>query len=219
MSNRLGQRIAALLTSLTGESPPFPPTLLFNEGWLLRLILDSFARQPLTDHPLAFAPGARWFSEALLPSAFLPRHCGDPLGEAHTHADGAIGHFSVGQTGRTDLWLHEDAAQFVVLEAKLFSGLSAGISRIPYFDQVARNVACIAEVLRRSKRPPEEMSHLGFFVLAPQEQIDLGLFDASLSHDAIKAKVQRRVEAYGGEKDRWHAEWFTPYSTAYDSAS
>lgn len=165
--SQVWQRLTELLASLTEDSPPFPPTLLYNEGWLLRLILDWFSRNPVAAHPLTFTPGTRWFSEARLPSAFLPRHRGDPLSETHTHADGVIGHFRIGQTGKTDLRLLEDATQFVVLEAKLIKGLSARTSRVRYFDQAARNVACIAETLRLSNRRPQDMAQLAFFILAP----------------------------------------------------
>jgi hypothetical protein len=41
----------------------------------------------------------------------------------------------------------------VVVEAKMASGLSAGTTRAPDFNQAARNVACIAQVgARRSGR-------------------------------------------------------------------
>jgi len=33
-------RVLALLEACTTASPPFAPTVLYNEGWLLRLLLD-----------------------------------------------------------------------------------------------------------------------------------------------------------------------------------
>ena len=47
-----------------------------------------------------------------------------------------------------------DARQFVLLEAKLFNRLSSGVKNAPFFDQAARSVACMAEVLRRADREP-----------------------------------------------------------------
>jgi len=35
-----------------------PPTELYNEGWMLRLVLDWFDRNREINSPLAFAPGA-----------------------------------------------------------------------------------------------------------------------------------------------------------------
>ena len=203
-------RICAMLESCATGSPPVPPTLLYNEGWLLRLVLDWFSATEVPDHRLAFPQGVRWYSEALLPSAFLPRHKGDPLAESWTHADGAIGHFEIGKEGKTDLSLLPDAEHFVVLEAKLFSRLASGVKNAGYFDQAARAVACMAEVLRRAERAPSSFSRLGFYVLASQSQIGAGLFDKHMDYDSIREKVERRVAGYMGAKDQWHREWFEP---------
>ena len=64
-----------LLTAGTSASH-FPPTLLYNEGWMLRLTLSWFQKSTLQGHTLSFAEGANWFSEALLPTPFAPRHRG-----------------------------------------------------------------------------------------------------------------------------------------------
>jgi len=40
------------------------------------------------------------------------------------------------------------------------------------------------------------------------------LFVQQLSPESIKAKVMRRVNEYGGEKDRWFEEWFLPTMAA-----
>jgi hypothetical protein len=61
-----------------------PPTQLYI-GWLLRLVLDGLDRHRGIEHPLSFIPGARWYSEALLPSRSMPRSRGDKLAESFTH--------------------------------------------------------------------------------------------------------------------------------------
>ncbi len=202
--------LTSLLDKIDPQNPSFPPTLLFNEGWLLRILLDWFSTHPVPDHPLNFADSATWFSEALLPSASLPRHRGDPLGESHTHADGVIGQIIVGGEGKADLALAPDATQFIVLEAKISSPLSSGTSNAPYYDQAARNVACMAEVLRRADRSPWDVDQIGFYVLAPEEQIKSGVFEKQMQRESIREKVEKRVSAYEGEKDAWFEVWFTP---------
>jgi hypothetical protein len=102
-----------------------PPTMLFNEGWLLRLVLGRLDKNRGVAHPLALEPNARWYSEALLPSRFLPTRRGDPLAESFTHADGVVGHFTIEPGIRGDAVLHERAEQFVVAEAKLGSVLGS----------------------------------------------------------------------------------------------
>ena len=204
------ERLIEFLRSWNPHQPSFPPTLLYNEGWLLRLVLDWTARNRTAGSALSPAAGATWFSEALLPSRFLPRDRGDPLAESHTHADGVVGQIAVGQAGLTDLQLAPQATQLVVLEAKLGSKLSAGTKNAPGYDQAARTVACMAEVLRRADRPATEFSALGFYVLAPQAQIAAGVFAAAMRCESIGRKVERRVQAYEGLHDAWFDEWFRP---------
>ena len=76
-------------------------------------------------YPLSPLPGARWFSEAWLPSAFQARFRGDPLAESRTHADAVLGHFAIGDPGTSGLALAPDARQFSLLEAKLTNRLSS----------------------------------------------------------------------------------------------
>ena len=204
------ERVLTILQSLTDSQPVLPPTELYSEGWLLRLVIDWHAGGGRSGTPLDFSEGARWFSEALLPSAFKPRFRRDPLGEARSHADGVIGHFSIGGTNKAGLVLHPDATALVVLEAKMFSGLSAGVRQVVDFDQAARSVACIAEALRLADRQPALVPRLGFYVLAPQSQIDHGLFAARLDRAHIQAQVQARVKNYEGDKGQWYEEWFAP---------
>lgn len=203
-------RICAMLESCTEDSCPFPPTALYNEGWLLRLVIDWFSMNDVQDHPLAFPRKARWYSEALLPSAFLAQRKGDRLAESRTHADGAIGHFEIGKVGKADLSLLPDAEHLVVLEGKMFGRLASGVTNAKYYDQAARTVACVAEVLRRADRRPMALSRLGFYVLAPQSQIDAQTFGQEMDRDSIRQKVKRRVAEYAGARDQWYTDWFQP---------
>jgi hypothetical protein len=177
---------------------------------MLRLILSWFSSHAVPGHSLTFQPDATWFSEALLPSPFLRRYRGDNRAEAHTHADGIIGHVSVGTSAKADTSLLPDAFQLVVTEAKMFSPLSAGTRNAPAYDQAARNVACIAEMLSRAGRHPSQLQSLGFFVLAPEAQIrDAGLSDKLEKH-SIDQAVRSRAAPYGGELKAWISDWFVP---------
>ena len=204
------ERIKAMLEACETGTPAFPPSFLFNEGWLLRIVLDWFAEHGGDRYPMSLLPEARWFSEAWLPSAFLARYRGDRLAESRTHADGVIGHFTIGDPGTAGLSLRPDARQFVVIEGKLYNRLSTGVKNAPYFDQAARSVACIAEALRRAGRAPETMDDLSFLVVAPRAQLDDGVFSWDTTVDAIRRKVRRRVEDYAGERDAWFRDWFEP---------
>jgi hypothetical protein len=143
-------RVAELLPRCGQSDGILPPTELFNEGWMLRLVLDWAARHPTSIEPLRFEEGSAWYSEALLGSRFKPRRLGDPSGEGFTHADGVIGHFRQRPGGRGDIELLPGARQLTVIEAKMASGLSAGTKHAPNFNQAARNVACIAHLLTKA---------------------------------------------------------------------
>jgi len=204
------QKIETMLRKCASTSPSFPPTKLYNEGWLLRLILDWFSANKVDNHSLAFTEGVEWFSEALLPTAFPPKRRGHSKGEAWTHADGVIGHFTIGHVGKADLSLSPSGTHFIVLEAKMFSKLSAGVTHAKYFDQAARTVACMAEVLKRASRQPSKLSGFGLYVLAPDEQISRGIFEEEMDKNSINTKVHRRVLGYGDGKDSWFSDWFIP---------
>lgn len=179
-----------------------PPTALYNEGWMMRLVLDWFDRNRESAHPLQFAPKAAWRSEALLASQFRARYRGDRLAESWTHADGVIGHVRP-SSGRGDTQLEPEATQFVVVEAKMGSGLSAGTTRADRFDQAARNVACIVEAVRLSGCSPHAFTRLGWVLLAPESQIQEGVFGELCSRSSIEQSIRNRVGGYEGQKDAW----------------
>jgi hypothetical protein len=210
------KQIIKILQTCDTDHGVLPPTEVYNEGWMLRLILDWFSRQPASDHQLSFEKGAHWYSEILLPSPFLPRYQRDPQAEAYTHADGVIGHFSVGRSGKGDIDLHPDAKQFVVVEAKIFSRLSKGIKNFENYDQATRTTACIAETLFLRQGQMSDISRLGFYVLAPENQLKFEpTFQTFLEKDSIRIKVQKRIKAYSNPKDaemknKWFQTWFLP---------
>jgi hypothetical protein len=125
-------KLFLIIESINSPIPHFPPTLIYNEGWLLRLVIDWFSQQKSISHPMVFEEKSFWFSEALLPSAFAPRYRGDKLAEARTDLDGVIGHFTIGDEGKADFALLSDATQFMALEAKVYSKLSATVKNTPY---------------------------------------------------------------------------------------
>jgi hypothetical protein len=203
-----------ILESINSQSARIPGTLLYNEGWLLRLALAAGSKD--TDClPFRFEANARWFSEALLYSRFLPRFRGDTLSESWTHADGVVGQFRFGAATKAGLELEPKCSQFVVCEAKIFSALSAGTKRAPEFNQAARNVGCIAETLCRAQRPLPVYKSLGFFVMAPGSQIESGVFQDLMHKDAIRSRLAERVRMYQGQSNhaelqKWLNDWALP---------
>ena len=203
-------QIAELLARCGTPASILPPTELYNEGWMLRLALDWFDRNRTADHPLALMPKARWYSEALLPTVFRPRYRGDRRAESFTHADGVIGHFDIKPGVRGDAALLGDALQFIVCEAKLGSGLSAGTTNAADFDQAARNVACMAYMIGAANVPVGQLERIGFYVIAPEAQIASGAFGSLVTKESVRAKVVARVAQYEGDLDDWRRTDFEP---------
>lgn len=204
------ERVQQMLRNCATAERCCPPTVLFNENWMLRILLDWFSSKGNAQSVIPFLPKATWYSEALLASPFLSRQRGDNLAESYTHADGAIGHFRIGGRGRGDLVVQPDAKQLVIVEGKMFSRLSAGVSRARFYDQAARTIACIAQVLCLANRHPSEMATVAFFLVAPECQIKQGLFTHLMSESSVRQNVLRRVNEYGGIHDQWMRNWFDP---------
>ena len=203
-------RIAQLLVRCGHPDAVLPPTALYNEGWMLRLVLDWASQHPSALPDLPFDQGSEWYSEALLGSRFRPRRRGDTAGEGFTHADGVIGHFRLRPGGRGDIELLADARQLLVVEAKMASGLSAGTTRAPEFNQAARNVACIAHLVSSAGIDPSTFRSLGFVLLAPAARIAEGAFAAAIDKAAICAAVKLRAEGFDAAAAEWSKTCFDP---------
>lgn len=207
-------RVSELVGLCGTPAGVMPATALYNEGWMLRLVLDWFSRQPPSAHPLSFLPGSTWYSEARLSTQFRrrPASPGNQFAESWTHADGVIGNFESFER-RGDVRLTPDAKQLVVVEAKMFSSLSAGTKRAPTFYQASRNVACIAETLL--DRQPDSLS-LGFVVVAPKAMIEEWALETHLTPPTISKAVAARVALYiedrqdHAEKHAWYESRFVP---------
>lgn len=205
----LPNSILHLLEQLITDERRMPPTILYNEGWMLRLVLQAGSRGYL---PHIAPIGVRWFSEAQLRSPF-GRDRG-PKHEANTHADAVVGDFKEIVDTKSGVEVCNDAKLFLVLEAKMSSPLSSGTKNAPGYDQAARNVACIAHTLQMAQRKPESMEKVGFYVIAPKSQIDSGLFEEAMSFSSIRKRVDERMNHFTGESrdalTEWYRNWFCP---------
>lgn len=197
-------RVSSLLTS-AGADRRLPPTELFNEGWMLRLVLDWCETHPTALPHFTFLPGATWYSEALLPSRFLGR---GPKREGFTHADGVIGHFHLRPGGRGDVELAPNARQLSVIEAKMGSLLSAGTSHAPTYNQAARNVACIAHMVSRHGA---SLTKAEFTLIAPRQRINEGAFSSHLTAQSLSAVVRERCSGFDEDSVRWHDSHFVSF--------
>lgn len=194
-----------------------PPTMLYNEGWLLRLILNWFSLNRELKYKIQFSENAIWYSEALLSSIFAPRYRGDNLAESWTHADGVIGNFSIGNNGFGDLKLSKECKQFIVIEAKIFSRYSKGTKNAPDYNQVARNVACMCNIISDSQKDLDKFEEIKFYTFLPEEQIEKEKsFEKYIVKENIKSVVKKRIDSYNSRDDynnklNWYNRYFIKF--------
>lgn len=200
-------KICEILGRHKDNHPVISPGMIFNEGWMLRLVLDWFDRHRGIQHQLAFESQATWYSEAFLSSHFMNRK--NPLLEKHTHADGIVGQIEIRDT-RSGMHLRSNATQFMVIEAKMGSPLSPRVTHADYYDQASRTVACMAHMIGEKGLRPEAFRKLAFFVIAPNIQIMKEKSFAFVSKENVTEKVSRRYREYGFENDDWLNDIFLP---------
>ena len=206
------KKISELLEMCGDDDPPMPPTVLYCEGWLLRLVLDWHKRHPCADSPLAFTQGAKWYSEGRLPNPFPKRSRAENRkrgGDGYTNADGFIGHFSIAEGTRAKICPEQDATQLIVVEAKLGSKLSSGTKNAPKrYDQAARNACCLAYMAAEKQIDPKQLKQFAFYVLVPLATAES--IKPQVTKESISEKIKRRASDYR-KADGWYENAIEPF--------
>jgi hypothetical protein len=209
----------------------FAETLIFSEGWMLRAATKSWldGRGEAAFAFLPFPPGVVAYSEGQLYTPFRKRARADALGEAHTHVDGIVGQFSI-DGSKSGVTIDPDCRYLAVFEAKMYGGLSRGVTNAPGYDQVARTAACMIHGMLEAVMEPgcplagicESLAVPGeskqgqapaayLVVLYPEdnERIVPGQYTQDDLHARIAARVERYVAAreYGTPQARFFSEW------------
>jgi hypothetical protein len=142
------------------------------------------------------------------------------LGEGFTNADGVIGHFGFSNLTKAALHLKSDARQFIVVEAKMLSNLSAGTKNAVSYNQAARNLACMAAAIEQIGRAPADFESIGFFAVAPK--LDLRQhrgtnLESCLDAGSLRTTVSQRIAAYEAQSRPearelrvWESKHFLP---------
>lgn len=202
--------VQEMFAGVNTQNRKFPQTEVYNETWMLRLLLSWQSLRNDRRDVLPFDNCESWFSEANLPSPFSARSKGDKRSEQWTHSDCVIGDFEIRKDTKAGIKIIPEARHLYVIEAKIFSRLSRGVTNAPYYNQAARTVACMAELLHCGHVFPGSMTSLGFYVFAPEEQIERGVFRDQLDYKKMRRVVKQRYDNYNDTKDKWYESWFLP---------
>jgi hypothetical protein len=106
------------------------------------------------------------------------------------------------------------SGQFTVIEAKMYSLFSQGVTHAKDYNQSARTIACMCDVLTKAK---QTVNNTGFYVFLPQSQIDNEKsFREMIDIENIKQVVLNRVNQYHdrndfAEKKAWYDNAFLPF--------
>lgn len=186
------QLVSEILSKCNSNETNISPTLLYNEGWMVRLLVSASIQEGIHLQDIDFSKVRNWYSEGLISTPFLPTERSDKLGEGYTHADMVIGDFEVKPSERGDITIKGDNGLFGVIEAKMRSKLSAGTKNAPGYNQASRNLACIAYITRDTEH------NIFFSVAAP----DVKIKEHSIKEQVSLPKMLKRIEARFNQYDK-----------------
>lgn len=176
------------------------PTIIYNEGWLLRILVSYSMDLELCFKGLNFKKSYNWTSEGLLSSPFVDVKAGalKNKGEAirregYTHVDAAIGDFEIKYNDSARIRLKPIANYFAVIEAKLKSNLSRETSNAKDYNQATRNIICIASNVIESK------CDSSFIIVAPETTIKKHKIESQIEKETIMMQAKDRFDYYNDE--------------------
>lgn len=182
--------INAIIDSIDQEQPNLNPTQIYNEGWMTRLLVKFSIEDKLKFKRIDFSSIHHWCSEALIRSPFLPRKRKDPLAESHTHADMAIGDFEVNFGYNSEIKLKNNPNLFGIVEAKMGSNLSRGITHAENYNQASRSLACIAYMTK------DTSCKIFFSVVAPEYTLEKYKIDEQIDKEFMMRQIRGRFNQY-----------------------
>ncbi len=185
--------IIEIIKSVESNNPHINPTIIYNEGWMTRLLVHQSIVEGLILEAIDFSKVANWSSEALISSPFITAR---NHREGYTHADIAIGDFSVDFTTRGEIKIDANANFFGVIEAKMGSDLSKGTTHVPSYNQASRNLVCIAKnTLNQAK------CKTFFYVVAPEARLIHHNIIGQIDLAQVIPEVETRFDLHSDEPE------------------
>lgn len=168
-----------IIKSIHTNQPNVNPTEIYNEGWMTRLLVYHSIEKKIKLKTIDFGKIKNWTSEALISSPFI--HAKNNR-EGYTHADMALGDFTVDYEKGGKINIPQSAKTFGIIEAKMGSPLSQGTTHAPNYNQASRNVACIAE-------NTSDTCSSFFYVVAPESQMKKVHKNGFCNEDLVQPSV------------------------------
>ena len=184
----------------------FPETLIFNEGWLLRLVLKEWLSGSAGPGFgfLPFPEGVTAYSEGQL---YTPFRAGSRR-ESNTHVDGIVGDFSITDT-KSGVVLKPDLRYVAAFEAKLYAPIGRGVTNARWYDQVSRTAACLINSILLVEPRGNYAAHLAVLYSEDNHRIDPDLY----TMDHFQRQISSRLEGFletgepGDAVERFASGW------------
>lgn len=185
------QSILDIIKTIETENPCVNPTVIYNEGWMARLLVHQSIVEGLSLGNLDLSSISNWTSEALISSPFINAK---KYREGYTHADIAIGDFDVDFSKRGEIDIQPEATLFGIIEAKMGSNLSQGTTHVKDYNQASRNLVCIA-----SNTIDKPKCNIFFYVVAPQMKLIEQNIKAQIDLQFVKNQIENRFSLHTSE--------------------
>lgn len=182
--------IIDIIKSIKNIQSNVNPTEIYNEGWMTRLLVHHSINKYLTFKGIEFGKFSNWTSEALISSPFVKA---EKNREGYTHADMALGDFSVDYATRGEIDINKSAKIFGIIEAKMGSNLSKGTTHAKEYNQASRNLACIAH------KTFDSDCSIFFTVVAPEKKIIEHDIKGQVNLPDMISEIERRFSEYPSE--------------------
>ncbi len=189
------KNLLEIIKTLNSNEPNLNPTEIYNEGWMTRLLVYESIKEKIKLKGIDYKKIKYWTSEALISSPFVKD---DKYREGYTHADMALGDFSVDFNTRGQIKILKNAKIFGIMEAKMGSNLSKGTKYFKNYNQASRNLACIAYNTMGTN------CEIFFYVVAPENKIKQHEINKQIDLQTMIDQISLRFKDYSDEFKKDH---------------
>ncbi len=182
--------IIDIISSIETNSPNLNPTVIYNEGWMTRILVNQSLKEKTKLPGLDFGEIINWTSEALISSPFVQA---PKFKEGYTHADIALGHFKVDYQNRGEIIINDSAKVFGIIEAKMGSNLSQRTKHFDNYNQASRNLACICN------QTYNKNCKIFFIVAAPSTKLIEHEIEKQIDLNNMIQQIRNRFNVYSDD--------------------
>jgi hypothetical protein len=172
---------------------PINPTVIYNEGWMTRLLVDISIREEITLKGINFGEIKNWTSEALIGSPFIDKDTPKNK-EGYTHPDIILGDFDINYSNSGEITVNQTAQVLGIIEAKMGSNLSKDTKNAGDYNQASRNICCLASQVPNG-------CEIFFMVVAPKEIIEKHSINTQIELATVETQIKNRFSTSEKEVD------------------